>query len=255
MKIILNSITFDPLVQILWNDKHVQCLITSFPIIPKVEQGTPPLKRVMACDTSKQTNTLLNWVICKVTLSSPCLWAYFHRLSPLESKNILLNLGMKCWNWAFNARGKTGWNSVCHENWWFSEFHPLLMLMNFFDGFLSFIRCWMLMYFFYGFLSLIPPWMLMYFFAGFSWISPCVWSNSGFWCCVFLTLRITVMYRYTFGSVCDSREWKLKGCLLHKTPFDNRKPIACEALIEISNCVWTTLCLWIFLLRYVHTWC
>ncbi len=44
-----------------------------------------------------------------------------------------------------------------------------------------------------GFLSFIPRWVLMYSFAGFSWISPCVWPNSGFWCCVFLTLWITLM--------------------------------------------------------------
>jgi hypothetical protein len=47
-----------------------------------------------------------------------------------------------------------------------------------------------------GFLSFIPPWMVMYFFAGFFWISPCVWPNSGFWCCVFLTLRITLLCDY-----------------------------------------------------------
>jgi hypothetical protein len=45
-----------------------------------------------------------------------------------------------------------------------------------------------------GFLSFIPRWMLMYFFAGLCWISRCVWPNSGFWCCVFLTLRITLLY-------------------------------------------------------------
>jgi hypothetical protein len=45
-----------------------------------------------------------------------------------------------------------------------------------------------------GFLSFTPGWMLMYFFAGFFWISPCVWPNSGFWCCVFLTLQITLIY-------------------------------------------------------------
>jgi hypothetical protein len=60
---------------------------------------------------------------------------------------------MNCWNSAFNARGsrliivvvqlgamkiyvaaveaarekgKTGWNSVYHQDWWFSEFHPSL---------------------------------------------------------------------------------------------------------------------------------
>ncbi len=41
-----------------------------------------------------------------------------------------------------------------------------------------------------GFLSFIPRWMLVYFFGGFSWISPSVWPNSGFCCCVFLTIRI-----------------------------------------------------------------
>jgi hypothetical protein len=82
---------------------------------------------------------------------------------------------MKCWHSAFNAqgsrliivvahirsssggareKGKTGWNSVYYQNWWV-------------------------------FLSFIPRWMLMYFFAGvFLKISPCVWPNSGFWCCV-----------------------------------------------------------------------
>jgi hypothetical protein len=48
----------------------------------------------------------------------------------------------------------------------------------------------------------------VFFFSGFFWISPCVWPNSGFWCCVFLTLRITLLYHththiYTFtgGSI------------------------------------------------------
>jgi hypothetical protein len=51
-------------------------------------------------------------------------------------------------------KGKTVWNSVYYQNWWFSEFHP-------------------------------PPCMLMYFFAG------CFFNLTGFWCCVFLTLQIT----------------------------------------------------------------
>jgi hypothetical protein len=33
----------------------------------------------------------------------------------------------------------------------------------------------------------------MYYFAEFFWISPCLWPNSGFWCCLFLTLRISLM--------------------------------------------------------------
>jgi hypothetical protein len=130
---------------------------------------------------------LLIRVIYKVTLSSPCLWASFHPY-PLfqwypQSKDIRLNLSMKCWNSAFNARGprltnccsctvrssenicsdsgdaqergKTGWNSVYHQNWWFSEFHLQLHANVLFCRF-------------------------------FFWI-------SGFWCCVFLTLRITLL--------------------------------------------------------------
>jgi hypothetical protein len=36
--------------------------------------------------------------------------------------------------------------------------------------------------------------LLMYFFAGLCWSSRSVWPNSGFWCCVFRTLRITLLY-------------------------------------------------------------
>jgi hypothetical protein len=45
-----------------------------------------------------------------------------------------------------------------------------------------------------GFLSFTPPWMVMYFFPSFLKISPCVWPNSGFWWCVSLTSRITLLY-------------------------------------------------------------
>jgi hypothetical protein len=29
-------------------------------------------------------------------------------------------------NGGAQEKGKTGWNSVYHQNWWFSEFHPQL---------------------------------------------------------------------------------------------------------------------------------
>jgi len=50
-----------------------------------------------------------NKVIHKVTLSSPCLWASCHPY-PLfqwypQTKDILINLSMKCCNSAFNAQG------------------------------------------------------------------------------------------------------------------------------------------------------
>jgi hypothetical protein len=58
-------------------------------------------------------------------------------------------------------KGKPGWNLVYHQNWLFSEFHPPLNANVLFRRF--FVE------------------------------SRHVWPNSGFWCCVFLTLRITLM--------------------------------------------------------------
>ncbi len=53
--------------------------------------------------------SLASRVMCKLTLSSPCLWPAFspHPLFQwyLQSKKILLNLSLKCRNSAFNAQG------------------------------------------------------------------------------------------------------------------------------------------------------
>jgi hypothetical protein len=102
-------------------------------------------------------------VIPKVTLSSSCLWVSFHPPMPspfplfqwyTQSKDILINLSMKCWFSAFNAQGsrliivvvqlgavkinvatvealrkkeRQDENSVYYQNWWFFfEFHPAL---------------------------------------------------------------------------------------------------------------------------------
>jgi hypothetical protein len=45
-------------------------------------------------------------------------------------------------------------------------------------------------------LSFHPPLNANVLFCSFFWISPCVWPNSGFWCCVFLTLWITLLRDY-----------------------------------------------------------
>ncbi len=94
---------------------------------------------------------------------------------------------MKCWNSTFNAqvnivvihvgvveiqygaimealRKKTRQNLIYHKNWWFLKFHPWLNA-NFF---------------------------LVIFFL----ISPCLWPNLGFWCCVFFILWITLLYTF-----------------------------------------------------------
>jgi hypothetical protein len=38
----------------------------------------------------------------------------------MNSENICSSSG------GVQEKGKTGWNSDYHQNWWFSEFHPLL---------------------------------------------------------------------------------------------------------------------------------
>jgi nicotinamide riboside transporter PnuC len=81
-----------------------------------------------------------------------------------QTKEIWLNLSMKCWNSSSNAQGSrviivvvqvgavkiyvttvkalrkketTGWNSVYYQNWWFSQFQPTLewLCTFFFAGF------------------------------------------------------------------------------------------------------------------------
>jgi len=158
------------------------------------------------CDPKHSTiwQLLIRVIICKVTLSSPCFWASFHPY-PLfqwypQSKDIRLNLSMKCWNSAFNAWGPrlTYRSSSCtvrrSENIYTATEETLrkeerqdeTQFTTKIDGFLSFISSCMLMYFFVGFFFL--------------WISSCVWPNSGFWCCVFLTLWITLLT--SWNSLC-----------------------------------------------------
>jgi len=125
------------------------------------ENKTIPCFRVSLCPPFAKDIR----VIRKVTLSSPSLWASFDPPIPLfqwypQSKDILLNLGMKCcnslsvkcWNSAVNARGsrliivavqlgavkiyvtavESLWKKerqdetqfIYHQNWWLSEFHP-----------------------------------------------------------------------------------------------------------------------------------
>ncbi len=113
-------------------------------------------------------------VIIELSVKSPCLWASFHpsfRWYP-QCKDILLNLYMKCWNSAFNARGSRLIIVVVQlgaveiyvaavETLRRKERQDETQFITKIDGFLSFI----------------PPWMLMYIFAPFFLISPCVWPN------------------------------------------------------------------------------
>jgi len=109
-----------------------------------------------------EVRTLLNWAWYEnlghvwaenvdwfeLSVKSPSISSSFTPYSPFQwyrqSKEILLNLCMKCWNSIFNAQGsrviivvvlvgavniyvtavqalrkkETGWNSVYHQNWW-----------------------------------------------------------------------------------------------------------------------------------------
>jgi len=70
-----------------------------------------------------------------------------------------------------HEKGKTGWNSIYHQNWWFSEFKPRLS----------------------------QPWMLIYFFflQVFEKSHPLYDQTQGSGC-VFLTLRITLIDQTLF---------------------------------------------------------
>ncbi len=134
--------------------------------------------------------TLLQHIrkIRQVTLSSPCLWASFHPLTLLlvvsESKEILLNLNMKFWISAFNAQCSRGIIVAVH-----------VRAVKIYVTAVEVIKKEESRK-----VSPPPPPMLMYFFAGFFWISPCVWPNSGSWCCLFLTSRISLLCDFPLMS-------------------------------------------------------
>jgi len=95
----------------------------------------------------------------------------------------MLKLSTKCWIWAFNVEGSRGIIVAVHVG-------AVKIDVAASNGGTQEKRKtgWN-----WG-KSFTPSWMLMYFFAGFFWISPCVWPNSGYWCCLFLTLQISLLY-------------------------------------------------------------
>jgi hypothetical protein len=141
------------------------------------------------------------WIPITIEISpnSPCLWASFH---PLESNPSfsgkskamkfdqtsvwnaetwyeMLNLSFLCTSFERNYSGCTGrstenlcqWRSsgkkkdrvkTQEQFWWFPKFDA-------------------------------PLEWLMYFFGDCFLVPPCVWQNSGYWCCLFLTLLISLI--------------------------------------------------------------
>jgi hypothetical protein len=139
-------------------------------------------------------------------LSSPYLWGCFHPQTPLlvvsTTKEILLNMGLKCWNSTFNAQGSRLLIIIVHvktmriyvtivEVFMKKERRDEIQFTTKIDGFLSFTPRWILMFFSYIFL-----------------ISPQLWSNSRFWSCVFLTLQIYLISKQNYNICllyCNSR--------------------------------------------------
>jgi len=149
--------------------------------------------------------TLENYQTCEVymcytleiSVKPPCLWASFHPLTPLlvisakegnfiKSQYEMLKLGTKCWISAFNVRGSRGiivGVQVGAVKIYVAAVEALRKIER--QGETQETITW----WFPGF-SLL---MLTYCFCRFFWISPCVWPNSGYWCCLFLTLRISLL--------------------------------------------------------------
>jgi hypothetical protein len=121
---------------------------------------------------------------------------------------------------AQEEKGKTEWNSVYHQYWWFFELHPPFNANELFRRF-----------FFY--------------------LTLCVWSNSGFWCCIFLTLRITRLPSSKQQITNQRNKRDLKSELWRKqarTPpppnnQSNRSSVQCPLLWKYQFCngIWPSL--------------
>jgi hypothetical protein len=100
----------------------------------------------------------------------------------------MLKLNTKCWISAFNARGSR-WIIVAVQvgavKMYVAVVEPLRKKERH-DSLRNYQNWW------FSGVPTPPPLMLMYFFAGFFWISPHVWPNSRYCCCLFLTLWISL---------------------------------------------------------------
>ncbi len=177
----------------------------------------------LSCCTIASKNIAISGVFLKVILSPPCLWASFHPPYPHfewgpQSNEVLFNLGMKCWNSAFNAQGWRVIIVVVHvgavkiyvaaavggaqEKGKKRGSKPDETQFGTKNS---------------AFLSFTPRWRLMYLFrVFFKKISPGFGPNSGFWWRVFLTLRKT---RVLFFS------WPILRCS-HKVVIIHKKNLA-----------------------------
>ncbi len=140
--------------------------------------------------------------IMEIFTNSPCLWASFPPLTPLlvvsvklenfiNSPYEMLKLGTKCWISALNAQGSRG-IIVAMQVWAVKIYVAAVEALWKKERQGETQEPSKLMVFWVS-----PcPWMLRCFLAGLKKVSPCVWPNSGYWCCLFLTLRISLKGRF-----------------------------------------------------------
>jgi hypothetical protein len=91
--------------------------------------------------------------------------------------------------------------------------------------------------------------MLMYFFECFILISPCVWPNSGFWCCVFLTLRIITLLSLLHFS---KRSMSQRKCCWrsHSEVSDSKEHAKETAYIEDQIFIYIYILVWTLCLMH-----
>jgi len=99
-----------------------------------------------------------------------------------------------------------------------------------------------------------PFLMFMYFFAGSFLISSCVWPNSGFGCCVCLTLQITLLSRKDFEFVSIIRYGDLELVFL----FQQSTSIITNVMLHIWFVVFlllSTTFAWLSFIDFLLTSC
>jgi hypothetical protein len=145
----------------------------------------------------------------EISWKSPSLYTVFGRpLTPKslfqgysQSKEILLNLGMKCWNSAFNLQGSRVIIAVVQVGAVKTYATSVETLERQDETQFTFPP--------------LPPLNANVLICRVYEISPSLWPNSGFQCCLFLALRISLLhscflYLFFYGS--------LSGCLTKEHP-------------------------------------
>jgi hypothetical protein len=141
-----------------------------------------------------------------------------------QSHEILLNQGMKYWDSALNARGARTFIATLHKAAALIGWRRLGKARTRRTRFSTKFAAQ---------LSFMPPWSPVYFFSLFFEISSPLWPNRGFWCRLFLTLRITLFHlnlgpSWIVWAQNNSTNGRPKGCReegLREMAQKNHNPI------------------------------